>query len=122
MTTKSAKHEQYERAASLAARLIASPSPTNDRVRVNKIVNATVELLRLADRLHRYAEAACNYQLTPAQEKRVEHLEARVQAICCDELGIGVKFNGDPRGYAVKLLLPSGDYNTWGGKEDGWGI
>jgi len=114
-TTKSVKVEQYERAAGLAARLATLPHALG----LNTM--SAVELLRLADRLHRYAEAACNYQLTPAQEKRVATLETRVNAICA-ELGIGVHHNGDPRGYAVKLLLPSGDYNTLGGKEEGWGI
>lgn len=36
--------------------------------------------------------------------------------------GATVKFNGDPRGYVVKLGLPSGRYNTWGGKGEGYGI
>ena len=27
-----------------------------------------------------------------------------------------------PRGYVVKLHLPSGKHNTWGGKESGYGI
>ena len=88
---------------------------------VKVTVAYTVELLRLADRLHRYYEAACNYGLTATQDVRVTHLEERARAICV-VLGIEVKFNGDPRGYPVKLLLPSGDYNTWGGKEEGWGI
>ena len=80
-----------------------------------------VELLRLADRLGRYYETACNYSLTPTQDTRVTKLEERVRTVCT-ELGIGAKFNADPRGYPVKLLLPNGDFNTWGGKEEGWGI
>lgn len=32
------------------------------------------------------------------------------------------RFGGDPRGYVVKLKLPSGRSNTWGGAEAGWGI
>lgn len=32
------------------------------------------------------------------------------------------KFSGDPRGYTVKLLLPSGSFNTMGGLEEGFGV
>ena len=82
---------------------------------------SAVALKHMANRLHRYAEAACNYGLTEQQEKRVASLEKRVAKLCQD-MGLTVKFNGDPRGYAVKVQLPSGRYNTWGGAEDGWGI
>ena len=34
----------------------------------------------------------------------------------------GFKVGGDPRGYTLKMILPSGKYNTFGGKEDGWGV
>ena len=122
MTTKSAKVEQYERAAAITAELtdyLCKPNGVR-KLFPPQIAQGTVELLRLADRLQRYAEAACNYQLTPAQEARIAKLEARVKTIC-DGWGIGVKFNGDPRGYVVRLLFGE-RYNTWGGKEEGWGI
>lgn len=32
------------------------------------------------------------------------------------------RLNGDPRGYVVKLILPSGRYNTMGGRESGYGV
>jgi len=123
MTTNSARTEQYERVARLTAELTDVLCQPNGKRELfpPQIAQGTVELLRLADRLQRYAEAACNYQLTQAQEKRVASLEARVKALC-DAWGIGVTFNGDPRGYAVKLHLPSGAYNTWGGQGEGWGI
>lgn len=126
MPTKSTKVETYERTAGLVAQLTAHNAAQNadedmECATPGWIAQRAVELLRLADRLQHYAEAACNYSLTPAQEKRVATLEARVLAICA-ELGLRVTFNGDPRGYAVKLHLPSGHYNTWGGREEGWGI
>ena len=34
------------------------------------------------------------------------------------EAGCGVVFSGDPRGSTVKLHLPNGESNSWGG--DGW--
>ena len=77
-------------------------------------------LIMLAKRLNRYNETECNYGLTERQQKNVERLEKRVRDALPPQ--IGVTFNGDPRGYAVKLHFASGAYNTWGGKEEGWGI
>lgn len=34
--------------------------------------------------------------------------------------GCDVAFSGDPRGATVKLLLPNGESNSWGG--EGWGV
>lgn len=107
--TKSEKRQECERAAELMHKL---PQATSEQVG---------ELMTLAGRLNRYNETSCNYGLTPAQEKRVANIEKRVTALCTS-LGISAHFNGDPRGYAVKLALPDGSYNTWGGKEEGWGI
>ncbi len=80
-----------------------------------------LKLQQYATRLYRYAETECNYGLTPEQNKRVESLEQKVKNLCA-ELGIKVTFNGDPRGYAVKLHFANEAHNTWGGKEEGWGI
>jgi len=50
------------------------------------------------------------------QEKQIEHRIAEIAA----ELGCAADFGGDPRGYTVKLQLPSGRMNTWG--QDGFGV
>lgn len=78
-------------------------------------------LLRLAAGYHRLAVEACNRQLTEREMARQAKLRESLEAwgwdfgatICCD---------GDPRGYVVKIMLPSGIYNTWGGAEEGWGV
>lgn len=54
-------------------------------------------------------------------EKREAQIERRITEIAA-ELGLTVDFGGDPRGYTVKLHLPNGAYNTWGGKESGYGV
>ncbi len=36
--------------------------------------------------------------------------------------GARADLSGDPRGYVVKLHLPSGRWNTWGGQESGYGV
>lgn len=37
----------------------------------------------------------------------------------CEEIGCAVVFGGDPRGYTVKLILPSRLSNHWGGETFG---
>lgn len=48
-------------------------------------------------------------------------LTARIEARA-EACNIKVLVNGDPRGFVVKLILPSGSYNSWGGPEHGWGV
>lgn len=89
------------------------------------------ELMRLARRHGKLAERECNGHQTwdgnwdEAAAKRDElageRLEARITKLC-ERMGCGVKFGGDPRGYTVLLILPSGRGNTWGGDEHGWGV
>lgn len=69
----------------------------------------------------RLQEAECNYGLTPRQESRQKNIEQEISGIC-EELGFRVRFDGDPRGYTVRIFFPTGEYNSWGGEEDGWGI
>lgn len=47
--------------------------------------------------------------------------ERRISALLAP-FGVRAKIGGDPRGYCVKLHLPSGAYNTWGGADDGFGV
>lgn len=54
-------------------------------------------------------------------EKRQEQIEKRIKAIC-EKIGCRVETGGDPRGYTIKVFLPNGAYNTWGGAESGWGV
>jgi hypothetical protein len=80
------------------------------------------ELCSLARALHRLNEAACNCGLTPQQEKRMQRLEERIRTVLARS-GLPLNhFNGDPRGYAVYVDLPDGSYNSFGGREHGYGI
>lgn len=76
------------------------------------------ELMRLARRHGKLQERACNYQVLEDHDAVCEDSIREV----CRKIGCEVKFGGDPRGYTVKVMLPSGRYNTWGGAEDGWGV
>jgi hypothetical protein len=70
-------------------------------------------------------ERWCNEEMsdrtTATLEAREQRMEARIRDLLAP-YGITVSFQGDPRGYCVYLHLPSGRYNSWGGKEYGFGI
>lgn len=78
-------------------------------------------LIRLATRLQRYATHACNYPLTPRQAATYERTRACLQEIAT-LLQTRIDTSGDPRGYVVKVHLPDGAYNTWGGVDVGYGV
>ena len=115
MTSK--QRQKWEQAIQVAS-MITEGLGTGNRF---DLAHDVAELMSLANRLDHYNETECNYGLTPTQQTRVANLEKRVTATC-KRLGITCHFNGDPRGYAVRLHLPKEQYNTWGGKEEGWGI
>jgi hypothetical protein len=53
-----------------------------------------------------------------------DRLRVRLEQIINKHGALALKADvtGDPRGYCLKLHLPDGSYNTWGGKEAGYGI
>ncbi len=69
--------------------------------------------------LHHLAETACNRDVTMHEMKRQASIMAKVK-IAAEELGFKVNFNGDPRGGAIRFILPSGESNNWDGET--WGI
>lgn len=80
------------------------------------------ELIKLGNTLSNLAVANCNYGLSPRQETRRDNIRDRIAAIG-KELGVTFTTGGDPRGYVLKLKTPeSGRYNSFGGREDGWGV
>lgn len=94
---------------------------------VHMIVNWAAELEKIAARVGRRSIHQCNYPMTEEQLERAQRADARDYARA-DEImaGLGlppVLRQGDPRGYAVKLVLPkSKRWNSMGGQEEGWGI
>ena len=94
--------------------------------------SATIDRNRLDDvcllhkRIKRYAtrqEQACTYEWAWGDkwDKQDARLEKSIFDLAVSLPGItGVTFQGDPRGYVVKLQLVNGASNTWG--KDGWGV
>src|SRR5258708_16930748 len=80
------------------------------------------ELCRLANSLNRLNEIACNSGLTERQQRRKQNLQTWIKA-ALERAGLVLNhFTSDPRGYPVYLDLPDGSYNSFGGRECGYGI
>jgi hypothetical protein len=56
---------------------------------------------------------------TRADEKKEQRIQSSVREIA-EKLGFAVRFNGDPRGGAIRFVLPSGASNNFDGET--WGI
>lgn len=105
-----------------------------------RVARAAGRIMRHSATIGRLVEESCNghpaqgsptipierlNKLQDAWDARIERQDAAAQKhiiAACSELGLVPDFGGDPRGYTVKIKLPSGRYNTMGGKEDGWGV
>lgn len=89
-------------------------------------VGVVVELAQAVMRHgHRHGGLACALCNGVIEQDEYERRQGKIRdklTGLLGVLGIGVKFGGDPRGFTVKLLLPSKRSNTWGGEEDGWGV
>ena len=82
------------------------------------VIDLCRKLCRLAATHHRIAETVCSVEMTEAEaarlEKKDDRTEARITELC-KPYGIMPVFSGDPRGCTVKLKVPSGNTNDWGG-------
>lgn len=89
------------------------------------VAMAAGDLMRLARRHQSLAVAMCNgypdERGAELAERETERIRKRITEITTS-LGLSARFGGDPRGYTVKIAFPSGAYNTWGGREEGWGV
>jgi len=78
------------------------------------------KFLRYAATAQRLAVTACNRELSHTEERRDEANDSRIDALA-GKYRFSVR-HGDPRGYAISLILPSGRFNSFGGAECGWGV
>ena len=82
-------------------------------------------IIRDATSYNRIQERWCSEEMsdraTKALERREGQIERRIRNRC-ELLGFRVEFGGDPRGYCVRVFVPSGKSNTWGGAECGYGV
>ncbi len=69
--------------------------------------------------LSRLNETHCNREMTDHEEKRQESIRNKAKTIA-GQLGFKLGINSDPRGGAIRFILPSGKSNNWDGET--WGI
>lgn len=94
--------------------------------------NAVAELEALQRQLRAIGVRQCNGYQAPGggwdevAADRDEKREARLQVKALEiakPYGVGLKFGGDPRGSALRIMTPkTGRANTWGGAADGWAL
>ena len=102
-----------------------TPDGALDKLAPGSLRQDANELMRLARRHGRLQERRCNEDLGMSGERADARLEARIEKLIEQPSMASIKrvlFGGDPRGFTVKVFLTSGDWNTWGGKENGWGV
>jgi hypothetical protein len=100
----------------LAVRLARECAPT---IPTGRLVAYCGQLLALGHNLHVWAERECNGELSDRMLHLQQIHEANARAVCA-ELGLECRIGGDPRGYVLAVVLPSGESNSWGGEI--WGI
>lgn len=93
---------------------------------IHTLAQYATTFARLARTSQRFAELACNRELS-ATERRTDEATDRALRDLAEGLRIRIKLDGDPRGYVVKLFISDPKtgrlfYNTMGGEEAGWGI
>jgi len=69
--------------------------------------------------LHRYAELACDRELTARERTKVTRIEDRVRDLLA-LYHVPVRFEGDPRGGTIRMTFGDRISNNWGGED--WGI
>lgn len=84
------------------------------------------DLMRIARALNKINLRLCNEDMSDAEYDRIKAREAKLEAdaaLIAKEFGVTIiPGSGDPRGFSLKLKLPDGRYNSFGGAEEGWGI
>lgn len=110
---------QEERDCFICVLLAALPDYTREES--HKVFAIADSFMKLARTYQRLAVTACNRHLEPRERRTWLRTGSRINALA-QSLGFQTNLGGDPRGYTVKLLLPTRAYNTWGGAEEGLGV
>lgn len=85
------------------------------KVSTGIVADCLIKLRREEIKLHRFYNIACMRDVTEKEDKAADKCQERVKKIC-ETLGCKVRFNADPRGGAICLILPSGRHNSWDGE------
>ena len=84
-----------------------------DRINLNEANGWPLETVeRRGGKVYRYNVPDQAWETR--DKKREKKVQDRVREIIA-RYGFGVEFNGDPRGAAIRILLPNGASNNWDG-------
>ncbi len=86
---------------------------------VEELVTGVQRLLPLVDQYQKLSVKACNVQLSDSEQMLLdETLETKICLVNKRYFGniLELDFTGDPRGYVIKLKLPSGYSNSFAGE------
>ena len=110
-------HEALSTRACAVGKGHEDPDYERPIVRAHIVAELASKLVRAAKSLHRRYEAECSYEWadTDAYRSATERKEKAVAKLM-KPYGIDCVFNGDPRGAPIKLKLPTGKTNDWGGE------
>ena len=89
-----------------------------DLPNIGKAMAADLHLLGIE--CQRNAEKLCNVE---GYEDQRDRLRTKLEKIERKHgVTLAAEVTGDPRGYCLRVVMPQGDYNTWGGAEHGYGF
>ncbi len=116
MTTYHQNREEF------IARFLLEATTSKRTAQFGEILHDARTILRLAGTHARLSVEACNRELEYREAARLTHIDAIDLPAILKPYGFTAITGGDPRGYTVKILFPSGIYNTLGGAEEGYGV
>lgn len=85
------------------------------------------DAVRLVDKLMALGRRAGNNAVRLCNEgdyRDKSDIVVKAVSKALNEAGVDAKFKvgGDPRGYCLKIMMPDGRCNSFGGPEEGWGF
>ena len=90
-----------------------------DEINIDDLTEILNKLWNCEMKLKRLAEDDCNRGLTDKEIKERFKIEEEVKEMI-NQLGFSGYINNDPRGLAIRIILPSGESNMFDGET--WGL
>lgn len=121
------KYERYQTQLEPIRLILAYQAEKGDKLTESEMCTL-LKIRSLASTHRKYCESYCNNgnqeqfdkdtaRIEKAINKQIDSLNKQVKQL------ITVTYQGDPRGYTVKLHFPrTKPFNTWGGVEEGYGV
>ena len=113
MAARATKQERWEFVQRFLTHTKESETATTYRAREH----AAALCMRHGATYARLQEIACSVQLDDREQRRHDKQEADIErrlTEVCKPYGVVPDFQGDPRGYTIKLIMPDGFSTDWG--------